>query len=173
MNPTSEIVAVYADGGVILKNPSVIGGTWAFCAVDVEGNRVLEQSGVVPASEARPITNNQTEQMAIVKALEAMPDGWSGTVYSDSMIALGRVFSNWSGKNLPSNVIERSKAALARMGHVKHVLLQGHPTKADLAAGIGAKQGFPVSIHNVWCDKACTQQAKDYLNKRTGEPDNG
>lgn len=32
-----SVVAVYCDGGVILKNPSEVGGTWAWCAVDAEG----------------------------------------------------------------------------------------------------------------------------------------
>ncbi len=172
MSKQIEIVAVYADGGVILKNPSTIGGTWAFCAVDAEGNQVIEQGGVVLATATRPITNNQTEQMAIVKGLEAMPDGWSGTVYSDSMIALGRVFKGWRGKNLPSNVIERTTAAMARMGKVEYVLLQGHPTKADLERGIGAKRGFPVSKHNVWCDKECGRQAKEHLAKAAVELEN-
>lgn len=45
MSKQVEIIAVYADGGVILKNPSAIGGTWAFCGVDAEGNRVIEGSG--------------------------------------------------------------------------------------------------------------------------------
>lgn len=169
MSKQVEIIAVYADGGVILKNLSAIGGTWAFCGVDAEGNRVIEGGGVVPATSKTLITNNHTEQIAIIKALEAMPDGWNGTVYSDSMIALGRVFKGWRGKNLPSNVVERTKAAMARMGKVEHVLLQGHPTKADLERGIGAKRGLPVSKHNVWCDKECGRQAKEHLAKASEE----
>lgn len=165
MDRANEIVAVYADGGVILKNPSSIGGTWAFCAVDVAGNHVIEQGGVVIGSNERPITNNITEQIAIVKALEAMPDGWSGTVYSDSQIALGRVFKGWRGKNLPSNVIERTQKAIKRMGRIKPVLLKGHPTQKQLKEGFAHKgrRTTPVSIHNVWCDKACTEQARNYM----------
>jgi ribonuclease HI len=160
---STPIVALYADGGVILKNPSSIGGVWAWCAVDAEGNRVIQRGGVVPATEAREITNNHMEQIAITLALEAMPDGWSGTVYSDSMIALGRVFKGWRIKNLPANVAKRSAAAVARLGKIETVLLQGHPTKADLASGIGAKRGFPVSEHNVWCDKECGRQGKAFF----------
>lgn len=85
------------------------------------------------------------------------------------MIALGRVFKGWRGKNLPSNVVERTKAATARMGEVKHVLLQGHPTKADLERGTGAKRGLPVSKHNVWRDKECSRQAKAHLVKASEE----
>lgn len=160
------IVALYCDGGVIQKNPSPIGGTWAWCGVDAGGSRVVECGGVVPVNGERLITNNHTEQMAIVKALEAMPDGWSGTVYSDSMIALGRVFKGWRTKNLPVNVSQRAAAAVARLGTIETVLLQGHPTKADLECGIGAKRGFPVSIHNVWCDQECARQAREYLQAK-------
>src|SRR5262249_31386011 len=164
-NPNNQIVALYADGGVIQKNPSSIDGTWAWCAVDAEGNRVIEKGGVVEAPPGRPITNNHMEQIAITLALEAMPDGWSGTVYSDSMVALGRVFKGWRIKNLPPNVAKRSAAAVARLGQIKVVLLQGHPTQADLAAGIGAKRNLPVSEHNVWADNECGRQAKAYVSK--------
>src|SRR5581483_9597584 len=109
------IVALYCDGGVVGHNPSSIGGTWAWCAVDEEGNRVIERGGVVVAPPNRPITNNHTEQIAITLALEAMPDGWEGTVYSDSQIGLGRVFKGWRTANLPRNISERSRAAVARL----------------------------------------------------------
>ena len=110
---------------------------------------MIERGGVVPAPPDREITNNHTEQIAICHALEAMPDGWSGTVYSDSQVALGRVFEGWKLNNLPPNIAKRCAAALARLGKIEHVLLQGHPTRADLECGIGAKRGLPVSIHNV------------------------
>lgn len=166
MAEQNTIVAIYTDGGVILKNPSTIGGTWAWCAVDARGNRVIERGGAVPARDGQPITNNHMEQIALTLALEAMPDGWSGTVYSDSMIALGRVFKGWRLKNLPANVAKRSAAAVARLGHIETVLLQGHPTKADLACGMGKKRNLPVSIHNVWCDAECGLQAKAFLEKQ-------
>jgi len=161
----NKIVALYADGGVIFKNPSTVGGTWAFCGVNAADQRVLEKYGAVPATPNRPITNNHTEQIAITLALEAMPDGWSGTVYLDSQIALGRVFKNWSERNLPRNISMRSKAAVARIGQIETVLLQGHPTKADLACGIGKKRGLPVSEHNVWADKSCHKAAEEFLEK--------
>lgn len=157
------VVEIFADGGVIRKNPSPIGGTWAWCSVDADGNRVIEKSGVVPATETRTVSNNHTEQIAITLALEAMPEGWSGIVHSDSMIALGRVFKGWKENNLPSNIGKRSRQAVARLGRIETILLQGHPTKADLESGVGKKRGYPVSIHNVWCDKACGKAAEKYL----------
>lgn len=158
------IVALYTDGGVIGKNPSTIGGTWAWCGVDENGEQVIHRGGVVPCV-GKPITNNHTEQIAITLALEAMPDGWSGTVYSDSQVALGRVFKGWKEKNLPRNISERSTAAVKRLGKITPVLLQGHPTKADLLAGVGAKRGLPVSVHNQWCDEECGRQSRDYRMK--------
>jgi len=124
---------------------------------------VIERGGICPAKPGQFITNNHMEQIAITLALEAMPDGWSGTVYSDSMIALGRVFKGWRTKNLPANIIQRSAAAVARLGKIEAVLLQGHPTKVDLECGFGKKRGFPVSIHNVWCDQECGRQATEQL----------
>lgn len=159
----NKITAIYADGGVISMNPSPIGGTWAWCGVNALSNRIIEKYGSFPAPDLRPVTNNHTEQIAITLALEAMPDNWSGTVYSDSQIAIGRVFKGWRENNLPRNISERSKAAVARMGEIKTVLLQGHPTKADLELGIGKKRNLPVSLHNVWCDKACGKASKEFL----------
>lgn len=165
----SKIVAVYTDGGVIKKNPSAIGGTWAWCAVDAEGNRVAQASGVVPAPLGRTVSNNHTEQIALVKAMEALPEGWSGRFYSDSQVALGRVFLNWATNNLPKNIIERTNAARLRLGKCDWRLLQGHPTKAELEAGWGVKRELPVSVHNVWCDKACTREAKAYMERLANE----
>lgn len=153
------IIALYADGGLIGRNPSPIGGTWAWCGVTAGGVRIIERSGSIPAPGGRPITNNHTEFIAATLALEAMPDGWSGKLYSDSQITLGRLFWRWAIRNLPKNVYVRGIAALERLGNVEPVLLQGHPTKADLLHGIGAKRGLPVSEHNVWCDQACGREA--------------
>lgn len=162
-NVLQTVAAISADGGVIKKNPSDIGGTWAWVAVDAHGNRVFEASGVVPAPIGRPVSNNHTEQIALTLALEAMHDGWSGTVYSDSKIALGRIFSGWREKNLPANISERSRNAVKRLGRIETVLLQGHPTKDDLKNGIGKKRNLPVSIHNVRCDWLCGEAAKKHL----------
>lgn len=159
----SKVVAIFADGGVISKNPSQIGGTWAWCGIDADGNRIVERAGAVAAPASRPITNNHTEQIAITLALEAVPEGWNGIVHSDSMIALGRVFKGWREANLPQNISHRSTNAVRRLGSIKTVLLQGHPTKKDLEAGIGAKRNLPVSIHNVWCDKACRAAGLEFL----------
>jgi ribonuclease HI len=163
------IVAVYADGGVIRKNPSPFGLTWAWCSVDENDERVIERYGYVRSPNGRLLTNNHAEQIAITLALEAMPDGWSGTVASDSMVALGRVLKNWRTRNLPDNITVRSRAAVARLGPLKELVLQGHPTKKELIAGWGKRRDLPVSIHNVWCDRACHQAAEDYENENRSD----
>lgn len=164
------IVKLYADGGVIRKNPSAIGGTWAWCGVTKDECRIIERGGFVPAPEGRLITNNHTEFIAATLALEAMPKGWSGVLCSDSQITLGRLFEGWRIANLPRNVYMRGISALRKLSDVKPLLLQGHPTKKDLARGIGAKRGYPVSEHNVWCDKECGRQAELYLRQLSIPP---
>lgn len=59
------IVALYCDGGVIGRNPSKFGGTWAWCAVDETGARVIERSDRIDCRPFQLITNNHTEQIAI------------------------------------------------------------------------------------------------------------
>lgn len=156
------IIAVYADGGVIGVNSSPVGGTWACCHVNDHGVRVYTASGVVLPRQSCPlITNNLTEMVALVKALEALPEGWHGAVYSDSQITLGRLFLGWKMSGIPDVLIRQGSAALKRLdlARVTWTLLDGHPTKAQLAMGKG-KRGNPVSEHNVWCDKQCAKEAQ-------------
>lgn len=166
----SKVTHLYCDGGVVWdgkSGASSIGGTWAFCAIDAEDRFVFGRYGFVPATETKKVTNQHTEQIAIVLALEAMLDGWSGTVCSDSLIALRRVFKNGRTNNLPKNIIDRSRVALRRVGKVEMMLLEGHPTKKCLSAGVGKKRGHPVSKWNVWCDRACNHAKKE--RKRHGD----
>jgi ribonuclease HI len=156
------IIAVYADGGVIGLNPSAIGGTWAWCQVGEDGERLKCASGIIrPSPELGlfVITNNVTEFAALARALRALPDGWSGQVYSDSRITLGRFFEGWKLEGIPVGWGDHIQYLRKRLGVLEWTLLDGHPTKAQLAAGIG-KRGNPVSAHNAWCDKECNRLAK-------------
>jgi len=174
--------AIYTDGGCLLKNPSPYGGMWSWCAVDTldarplikniivggvnsEQKIIAHDSGLVQVRAGQLFTNNNAEMIAAVKALEAMPDGWTGVLYSDSEVTLGRLFKNHALNGLAPNVVERMRAVLKRVGKVKGVLLQGHPTRADLATGIGKKRGLPVSVHNVFCDNECKRLAKEWATK--------
>lgn len=160
-----SITAVYADGGVIQINPSPIGGTWAWCHVNVTGERIATGSAVITPRQSCPlITNNLTEMIALVRGLAALPEGWAGVVYSDSQITLGRMFEGWKMNAIPPMLIKQGIEAKARLNwrQCTYVLLDGHPTKAQLAAGKG-KRGQPVSEYNVWCDQECGRVGKVFL----------
>jgi ribonuclease HI len=164
-----EFVAVYADGGCIQSNPSPIGGTWAFCLVDAEGKRIREHGGILEPKcfESGLVSNNNSELYALVKAILSLPLGWEGTIYSDSHVSLLRVFRNAKMNGVPDWLAETTGLARARLKHLKfkYVLLDGHPTKAQLATGKG-KRGNPCSEHNVFCDKKCTEVGKAYVEKQ-------
>lgn len=169
-----EASALYADGGCIDENPSPFAGTWAFTYTDKpgphEGERLYAASGVLPAREfEQSVGNNLAEFAALLFALSAAPDGWHGQVYCDSHVTLGRFFSQYAErfsdkgrafalKGIPERLASRLPGVLRRIDAAMctPVLLSGHPTKAELLAG-QSKEGRPVSIHNVWCDKAATK----------------
>ncbi len=159
------ITALYADGGVISRNPSPIGGTWAYCLVDEHGQRVKEVSKILYPELGMPlVTNNVTELLALVQGLYALPEDFTGTVYSDSWVSLQRVFLAAKLNNVPTWLIDKLQAfqRTGRLAKMSYVLLDGHPTQAHLLAGKG-KRGNPVSEHNVWCDKACGKVAAEAM----------
>lgn len=158
-----RIVGIYTDASCISKNPSDIGITWAWCGVDSQGNRVVQDCGSIPYKKGKFIfSNNLAEFIAAVKALEAMEEGWNGYLYSDSECTLGRLFHNWSVEKLPKNVVSRAYAALDRLGEVKPILVQGHPNKRELVNGVG-KSGNKTSVHNCYVDGLCSAEAKKVL----------
>ena len=159
-------IALYTDGGCIGPNPSPIGCTWAWCSVDPAGHQVATASGVLPATPDVRGTNNVAEYYAVLLALEAQPNGWSGTLYSDSAVTLGRVFQGHATAGIPAAWLTRAATALARLGPVTGVLLKGHPTKKDLAAKKSLRTGRPVSPHNKWCDHACRVAGRIYSSER-------
>ena len=161
--PRNELVTeVYADGGLLAMNR--IGGVFAWCGVTASGHRVMsERACVLETKLKQPVTNNHTEEIAIIRALEAMPEKWSGKVYSDSNVALFRVFWNGGSKNRPWIIEERAKNAVKRLGKLEPKLLQGHPTETDLIVGIGERRGIQVSIHNHFCDIQCELEKKEFF----------
>lgn len=182
---TDLIRAIFTDGGVILRNPSEIGGTWAWCAVTQAGDHILESTGYLLPSNApedlawcrmkdQYVTNNQTEFYAAMRALETMEAGWSGILASDSEITLKRVERLIQGYriDLPLDWALRTSVALNRLGEIRLRHVPGHPTAKDLALGYVVKQfrdghgvmrpkQVRVSRHQVWCDDQCRQLAKD------------
>jgi ribonuclease HI len=168
---------LYADGGVIGRNPSPDGGTWAFVVVYRETDtEVLRGMGLVLPIEvfSDKVTNNQTEYLALVNGLEALPEDWSGTpgmIFSDSNVSLGRLFRGWATKNLDPRIVTRGTDSVRRIrpkngqSEVPHTLLDGHPTAAQLKSGVG-KRGHPVSKWNALCDKLCNDLSKSFLDAK-------
>ena len=161
-------VALYTDGGVIGQNPSPIGGTWAWCLVDASGEMRRHAFGRITPAElgAEAVTNNHTELLALVLGLEALDADFAGTVYSDSWVSLQRVFRAAKLNNVPQWLIDRLQALQksGRLANLDYTLLDGHPTRAQLEAGIG-KRGNPVSKWNVWCDEQCSAIARERLHQ--------
>lgn len=161
-------LCLYVDGGMIKRNPSTIGGTWAYIIVALADGSIYKQdSGVVTPSDfgVPAVSNNQTEMYAMLQGLKALPVTSLVNVYSDSMITLGRINSGWKWTNIPPFMHEIYKAERKRLiawPNYFFQLLDGHPTQAQLDYGIG-KRGHPVSIHNVWCDEACRAQAEGFM----------
>ena len=157
-----NIFDVYTDGGVIKKNPSTIGGTWAYRFV--EGFPFHSNAGTLTKTEVLgdKVTNNQTEMIAVILALLDVPHDFAGTVYSDSMITIGRMSMGYKWKNIPQwmqDLHAQNKERLVNWDKIQWVNLKGHPTKKALSTGIDESGGRPVSIHNVWCDKECGRMA--------------
>jgi ribonuclease HI len=100
---------LYTDGGVIVKNPSVHGGTYAWVIVDED--RVIHRgSGVYDPNDmgTQTVTNNQMELLAVLLGLQAAQGRKIKIrqIRSDSQITLGRLFQGWSLKNIPDWMID-------------------------------------------------------------------
>jgi ribonuclease HI len=165
---------LYVDGGVIGRNPSPDGGTWAYCLVDNDNETVLlEGSGLLLPYEhgvGNLVTNNQTEYLAMLRGLQALPSGWRGVVRTDSQITLGRfAWVGWKTANIPDHWVQAGAVARQRLGApVTYELLSGHPSDDELVRGIG--RGLrPVSAWNVYVDTACQEMARTFLEERSGE----
>lgn len=161
------IMACYSDSGMVgSKNPSDLGVSWAWCHVVKPGIRSVYASGILTPAEAgrRYLGNDLGEFVAAARCLRALPDGWSGEFGCDSEITIQRLFHGWEVEGLPVPWVRAAHANLQRLGEVRPVLIAGHPTRKDLAAGM--KGGMPVSIHNVWVDKECQRVAREFLTKK-------
>jgi ribonuclease HI len=162
---------LFCDGGVIGLNPSPIGGTWAIRLL-MEDSLVHADSGILLCGNSEnKITNNITEMLALVHGLESLTNFDDWTVYSDSLVTIGRASMGWQWNHMPLDIVNRWKAQVKRLENYskfKWVNLEGHPTKADLAAGI-SKNGRPVHLQNKLCDKECTRLAVQYLKEHFHE----
>lgn len=169
---TLNVLRAYADGGCIGINPSPDGGTWAFRLIGFGETVLKEESGIVlPAEAGLPtISNNYTELLACLRALRSLPDGWEGDLFTDSQVTLLRLTKDRPSFNgIPEAMVEETWRQRRRMGKLRVTLLDGHPTRAHLAAGVG-KRGYPVSEHNVACDKACSRHSLAFLKEKNSKP---
>lgn len=159
-----EVKAVYTDGGCVGRNPSPVGGTFAWCHVDRHDLRLHTDAGTLTPDKAfvHAVSSNLMELYALVNCLLALPNGWYGVVGVDSMITIGRVFDSWQLNQIPNWLIALLGTAMRHVDieKCKAVLLAGHPSRAELDVGFSKKRQLPVSIHNVWCDEACNEQKR-------------
>ncbi len=164
----TRVVAITADGGCRLANPSKHGGMWAFRHLNRAHQAVREACGAVTVPEVSPlttVTNNFTEVLAVLIALEFLPDGWSGKVRTDSLHTI-RVFrDDYDRYWLIEGVKLRIVNVLDRLGDLSYELLAGHPSKKEIAlmeAGIqcfkGPKQ-YPYCLHNHHLDSVLLPKA--------------
>lgn len=159
---------VYADGGVIRRNPSRLGGTWAWVHVRAEEEIAGGAGFITPAEAGNPtVTNNYTEFLALLLALEAVPDGWAGRAFSDSQVTLRRFQGQGTNAGIPDGLWQRMRALRQRLGDFKLILLGGHPTVEELRCGM-RRDGHPCSRWNVLCDQRCGQQAGLFLASHAG-----
>lgn len=160
------MLTLYTDGGVIRRNPSIFGGTWAWVLVDGEDS-VDSGAGVITPQEmgTLSVTNNQTELLAVVKGLGAIYDDEIVQICSDSDVTLGRLFRNSPFVNIPKWMVkklEQEKRRLQNFSKFTYTLMDGHPTQEQLRTGKG-KNGNVTSEWNVRCDQKCQLAAKTFL----------
>ena len=185
---------LYADGGLLSPNPSTIGGTMAFALTDLDDDLLAasfdccitrteemrwRQStrnplGTIQVKDYQKcpalwpndrITPDITETWAIVRGLTFLPRDWSGTVYSDNECALQRLFGTYSWNGVPDRFKRMCLDRVATLGSITTLLLNGHPSKKELAQGWkfnSAKIKRPVSEWNKLCDTGCDLMKKYY-----------
>jgi hypothetical protein len=161
----SAITELWVDGGVIGHNPSKHGGVYAWVAVSKHGMPVEQQSGLIlPVNPPKPITNNVAELTAALIAIKDNPD-FAGTLFTDSTVTLCRLLDSDAFDGVPAWVVTLT-LRLRRNRKWTAVLVSGHPTRKELAAG-ASKEGRIVSKWNVLADKLCQEQDKKFLEGRT------
>lgn len=164
MNP---VAALYSDGGLLGKNgDDGLLGVYCWVQVSTRGEYLRHDTGtVLHAFDGRPIENNLVELVALLRGLRSLPDGWSGRVFSDNKNALGWTFpafqdgqgarrGDYKTNGVPTALRSYIHCTRRRLGRIEAMLLDGHPTRAQLAEGWG-KRGNPVSEWNAWCDAHC------------------
>ncbi len=157
---------LFTDGGTVKKNPSLLGGTWAWCLVS--GDEVVTSAcGVVGPFDlgSNLVTNNDTEAFAAIRGLQFMWDKfqgeWTGEWWTDSKVTLHRL-STSDPLNLPAWA-RRRIMSLRKKRTWTTVLCAGHATKRELEQGFRERNKLPTSVWNNYVDEMCQQAAWDFL----------
>ena len=158
----SDVIAAYCDGGVIERNPSKIGGTWAYCHVTEA--ELMSNYGVITPDDVglAVITNNLTELYAAVRCLESLPQGWDGVLHTDSLVTLNRLIHARSFTGVPRWLIDRT-LKLRRNSKWNVNLVVGHATKEELRRGYRIRNKLPTSRINSLVDELCRRAAEEFL----------
>lgn len=169
------MLKLYSDGGVVKKNPSPIGGTWAYVLVRDDQDIIGFNKGFISPQDMGVdefVTNNQTELLAMVEGLSHLKHDAIVEICSDSEITLGRMFRGYALKNIPAWLVRVMKHEQERLIHFKkftYTLMDGHPTAMEVQRGIG-KKGHITSKYNVLCDDMCNQVAQRYKDVTVEKP---
>lgn len=179
----TERYSLFCDGGCIRKNPSPIGGSWAFVVVDSEGCLLREHSGVIDAKllgVGGYCTNNVSELYALCYGILDLPAVWWTDaivdIYSDSECTLGRIFLHQSLNGVPPWLVTMVRNVREHLKKLRftYTLVAGHPNRAELELGKTIERrnkqgkitqigGVPVSKWNCFCDSLCTAAGEVYL----------
>ena len=116
------------------------------------------------------VTNNVTELCAILIGCSMLGPNFKGMLYSDSSVSLQRALFDAKLQGVPEQLVKclvdfkaGPRKRLRNNGwnlNGPDGLLDGHPTDTDLALKKG-KRGYPVSVHNRWCDYMCNIRKPD------------
>jgi len=157
-------VTIYCDGGTIGKNPSRLGGTYAWLWLSQDGRVLKTGKGIVTPKQAgtKTITNNVMELWAAVEGLQLLPEGWGGTIWTDSKVTMFRLIKSQSFKGIPLHLEQKIRRIRKVLDYTVQ-LCAGHPTKVEFARGRRKRNGLPVSRWNVYVDKECNRLSENYL----------
>lgn len=158
-------VVLYADGGVIGRNPSPYGGPYAWYLIQDNETVIRAGDGILTPADlgTETVSNNNTELLAVLAGAEAATPNYPNlTIKSDSLNALRWLFGEKGIQNVPQALRDRLIAYLktGRLAGCSYTLLAGHPTKEWLAAGYRTEPGkspLEVSIWNKACDDRCNE----------------
>jgi ribonuclease HI len=165
------MTGLFTDGGLYGdRNPSPVGGPWAFVYVDDDEIITYDCGFVSPLDYDTPVTNNITELEAAVRGLERYlhERGHKQPVdlYTDSMTTISRLRRPLRPKmkNVPDRLRQRL-ISITEVIKVRTILVAGHPTIEELRAGQTAK-GTPVSYWNQYCDDLCNEVKRTHVPGR-------